>query len=597
MPWWIDVSQGFYNLSKGIVWDGVINGDLRGLANLFGYFGQGWLEDGKIFDLETAKETWAGLGMLAWALAGNESMRHALDGVVELPGRLERLAILQSAGLGFIGVETGKENIPRGAGEGAYNVLSSLVPPAKIGTLGKLAAGAAKAATLVKLADAAGHLSDAGRAARLVRLTSRLDDVINVLREQKAALPVGPDLVRSILAPDDLRSHRAAINAFDDERYARTFDDARVGADHPRSAGPEGPAEQPTSAGARTPGDVPRVAGSPGDAGSPATEPALAGARGRDAAEHGAADGVRLSSGGGSWIDDAPSRYGGRSGELPGDMEVGHRDPDDAVSRKPEAAVSDDPGHRIGEQPDTPASAPSAPEPLINPDARSLAPDGTEWQPVALEDVRPLRQLKPEEYTRGPDGLIDTVRGRPVEKFLRDLTYRRTRAYRYLQFHEPRIPRSRVGSVNSVLLDRLTGRLYEGTNKIAVETPKDLHPLLQVKVDALLAFEKAHPRAYRYLNPDKSVKGYGGLPHASDPGTHAEVQAANRALYDREAMGYEVTEETLGEFIVDNRFPYGRLARKRAPCCPNCTAILGDLIKSLAKKRSVDEFRWDPAHE
>jgi hypothetical protein len=182
-PWWIDVSAGAYNLSKGIVWDGVINGDLRGLANLFGYFGEGWLEDGKVFDLETAKETWTGLGMLAWALAGNESMRHALDGVVELPGRQERMAILQSAGLGFVGVETGKENIPRGAGEGAYNVLSSAVPPAKIGALGKLAAGAAKAATLVKLAEAAGSMSDAGRAARLVRLTSRLDDVLNVLRE------------------------------------------------------------------------------------------------------------------------------------------------------------------------------------------------------------------------------------------------------------------------------------------------------------------------------------------------------------------------------------------------------------------------------
>ena len=69
-PWWIDVSAGAYNLSKGIVWDGVINGDLRGFANLFGYFGEGWLEDGKVFDLETAKETWTGLGMLAWALAG-----------------------------------------------------------------------------------------------------------------------------------------------------------------------------------------------------------------------------------------------------------------------------------------------------------------------------------------------------------------------------------------------------------------------------------------------------------------------------------------------------------------------------------------------
>ncbi|WP_206779350.1 YwqJ-related putative deaminase, partial [Frankia sp. EI5c] len=145
------------------------------------------------------------------------------------------------------------------------------------------------------------------------------------------------------------------------------------------------------------------------------------------------------------------------------------------------------------------------------------------------------------------------------------------------------VAKSEVAPVTSVLLDTRTGRVYEAVNQERV-IPTDLHPILQERLDSLVAEAAENPEAYQYRNGDK-----GGFPHFDIPGRHAEVLNTSRALYDREAMGYQVTPESLSEMIVDNRFPY-RPPEKTAPCCPNCTAIL-EGIDSIPGMIPADEWK------
>ncbi|WP_165818267.1 YwqJ-related putative deaminase [Frankia canadensis] len=148
------------------------------------------------------------------------------------------------------------------------------------------------------------------------------------------------------------------------------------------------------------------------------------------------------------------------------------------------------------------------------------------------------------------------------------------------------IPKSRAAPVTSVLLDRRTGLLYEAVNR-GKEVPDDLHPVLQSRLDELRATARARPDGYQYADGTR-----GGYPHFSTPGTHAEVQNTSRALHDREAMGYQVNVGSLDEMLVDNRFPYRPDSKSSAPCCPNCTAILGGEtgVDSLPGKLPVDEW-------
>jgi hypothetical protein len=129
--------------------------------------------------------------------------------------------------------------------------------------------------------------------------------------------------------------------------------------------------------------------------------------------------------------------------------------------------------------------------------------------------------------------------------------------------------------VVSVAYDRLTGRLYEGVNTVVDDIPDDLHPVLQARLNSILDEASANPGGYDHRRTGSDPERFGDWPHPDDPGTHAEVYAVNRALRDREAMGHEVTEETLREIVVDNRWLTGGRAESPAPCCANCTIILG----------------------
>jgi hypothetical protein len=227
------------------------------------------------------------------------------------------------------------------------------------------------------------------------------------------------------------------------------------------------------------------------------------------------------------------------------------------------------------------------------PSSESMAPDGTAWPETPLNRSEPLPRTEDLQVERGDDGLIRSVDEKPVDQFVSEFADQRATRYSELQPSGGEFSRTNVGEVVSVVFDSRTGKLYEGTNGLVTQperVPDDLHPLLQAPLNDLRAQALAKPEQYIHGRDREGNVVYGRYPHQSVPGTHAEVQALSRALYDREALGMPVSSASLSEMIVDNRFPYGWKSGKEAPCCPNCTAIVG-ATRSLAGKRSVDEMR------
>ncbi len=198
----------------------------------------------------------------------------------------------------------------------------------------------------------------------------------------------------------------------------------------------------------------------------------------------------------------------------------------------------------------------------------SRKPDGSPWPETPLSVMKPLPRLDDSKIGRGESGLIESVDGKSARDYLHTLTDERTQGYRDARV-DGTIPKSAVSPVTSTLLDRRTGLLYEAVNR-GDRVPTDLHPVLQERLDGLRAAAKENPHAYRYRDGTT-----GGFPHFSTAGTHAEVHNASRALFDRAALGHETTSASLSEMIVDNRFPYRPNDKSAAPCCANCTAILG----------------------
>lgn len=220
------------------------------------------------------------------------------------------------------------------------------------------------------------------------------------------------------------------------------------------------------------------------------------------------------------------------------------------------------------------------------------APESLPRQSDLLQRRSPLERHQPLP-TIGPDGtwssggLLESVGGEPVDQFLRDLA-----ADRHDQYLDGRgtqdLSKAQVGPVFSVLVDRRTGALYEGTNTMVADRdriPADLHPVLQERLDALIAEAEANPARYEYASGER-----GGFPHFSTPGTHAEVQAADRALRDRELRGLPVDAGSLNELTVQSHFLEGPKRGMDAPSCPNCTALLPG-ADNLAGSRQVDEMR------
>jgi hypothetical protein len=219
----------------------------------------------------------------------------------------------------------------------------------------------------------------------------------------------------------------------------------------------------------------------------------------------------------------------------------------------------------------------------LDPDAVSTRPDGSPWPESPLSRLRQPPGLGDAVAVRDENGLIKSVDGTAVRDQLRDITDERRIEYRNAR-DAGTIPKQDAAPVVSVLLDTRTGRMYESVNQGGA-IPTDLHPVVQSRLDTLVSDAKANPNVYRYDDGES-----GSFPHFSAPGSHAEVLNVSRALYDREAMGYPVTSKSLGELIIDNRFIYRPDEKMAAPCCPNCTAIIGG-IDSIPGTRPVGEMR------
>ncbi|MEV4170876.1 hypothetical protein [Nonomuraea sp. NPDC049709] len=183
----------------------------------------------------------------------------------------------------------------------------------------------------------------------------------------------------------------------------------------------------------------------------------------------------------------------------------------------------------------------------------------------------------PAELTlgRGRGGLIDMVNGRPVHEFVQDVATQRNQLYREMRDSgQPHFTTNDIGRMHSIAFDRRTGQLFEADNRtIAHVVPDDLHPTLQGPLDEMREYAERNPNAYEY-GPGYS----GGYPHGDVAGTHSEVVATNKALWARESDGRHPTDAAhLSEIVVDNRRLFGGGEGLPAPCCANCTAILGPI--------------------
>ncbi|MEV4184833.1 hypothetical protein AB0J28_25760 [Streptosporangium canum] len=190
-----------------------------------------------------------------------------------------------------------------------------------------------------------------------------------------------------------------------------------------------------------------------------------------------------------------------------------------------------------------------------------------------LERHIPLPRPEDLQLERGADGLIEKVDGSSVHDFVADMTRSRGLEYRTRRQEQTDLAFSdqKAGPVLSILMDRKTGRLYEGVNDMIV-VPDDLHPLLRERFDRLTDWsEDVGPFDH---GPDYPP---GASPHFSEPGTHAEVTAVSKALFDRTARGETVTPATLQELYFDNRWIRVIDDLERAPCCANCTHFLYDV--------------------
>ncbi|MFB4285336.1 hypothetical protein ACBJ59_59485 [Nonomuraea sp. MTCD27] len=170
--------------------------------------------------------------------------------------------------------------------------------------------------------------------------------------------------------------------------------------------------------------------------------------------------------------------------------------------------------------------------------------------------------------------LINRVNGQPVHEYVQQVIDQRNALYRELRHTDPdNFRRSATGRMHSLAFDRRTGLLFEADNgTIAHNIPTDLHPTLQRRVGELQDYADRNPTAYTYRDGTQ-----GGLPHPDTLGTHSEVVATNKALWAREAIGAPTSEAHLSEIVIDNRRLFGGGAGSPAPCCPNCTAILGPI--------------------
>ncbi|GAB2562464.1 alpha/beta hydrolase [Nocardia heshunensis] len=259
----------------------------------------------------------------------------------------------------------------------------------------------------------------------------------------------------------------------------------------------------------------------------------------------------------------------------------------------------------------------------VDSDRTAITHDHT--QAPLTNEVKALADLveHPEGVTRDGD-LIVEVAGRPLEEHVEvmakeraeqiraayeetkqrpgETQSRRNRRVKQLE-DEGRFvhPDQTHGTVTAVVVDPRTGIAYEGVNGLPGDVIpwEDLHPTLQENILAMEAEarnrpEQGFPALNRRGEPDLA-KQYQGFPpgtrphpHFDDPLGHAEVKAANQALWQRERLNAEnrangsrepempTDQRGLAELRSQTYKPFERGGPKPTPYCANCNRTMGD---------------------
>lgn len=198
----------------------------------------------------------------------------------------------------------------------------------------------------------------------------------------------------------------------------------------------------------------------------------------------------------------------------------------------------------------------------------------TDHMPPPEPGNQSLETLAESRVERGPDGLIETVDGRPVHESLRDIAEQRAEQYREARANGEFTGQD-IGKVSSVAIDRQTGEIVEATNgrRGDVIDPERVHPLLEERLREL---RRSGP--YPDMNTDGSINfdeqgnpATRHYPHFGEPLQHAEVKAVNELLWRR---GPDVASSVFEQLRVDNYFPLGKDGVRPAPCCVNCSQLL-----------------------
>jgi hypothetical protein len=116
-----------------------------------------------------------------------------------------------------------------------------------------------------------------------------------------------------------------------------------------------------------------------------------------------------------------------------------------------------------------------------------------------------------------------------------------------------------AGAVNSVVVDRQAGLVFEGSNG---------------KRNSFLPLEseKVNPGLREYM---RELEAQGPWPHNDTPMRHAEIKAFNSLLEARGVTDADGVRQALNEVAVDNRFFLKDGPDFYSPCCANCYRTFG----------------------